>query len=182
MIYGDKKESISLGVRIIIAKNNQVVIVRQRKLNNRDVYIFPGGGIQKGEDIFSAAERELKEETHLRAKIAKLLYIKELFSPGLHSIEFYVLARAVKGRLKLGIDPELADNRQVLQEVLWMSMSQLKKLNFYPKELREKLYSDWKSNFENITSYLGAETFSLKQYNKLFGPKKSAARSTRKCT
>ena len=166
-----KKESISLGVRIIVVKDNKVVIVRQRKLNNRDIYIFPGGGIQEREDVFSAAKRELKEETHLRIKITKLLYIKELFSPNLHSIEFYVLARAIKGKLRIGFDPELPDNHQVLKEVSWMPINKLKKLNFYPKELREKLYSDWKNSFENITSYLGTEVFSSKQYNKLFGPR-----------
>ena len=167
-----KKESIGLGVRVIIIKNNKVVLVRQRKPNGRDVYIFPGGGIQKKEGIFSSAKREVKEETGLEIKTNKLLYIKELFSPNLHSLEFYVLAKISKGKLKLGQDPELEKNRQVLKEVLWVPINTLEKLNFYPRELKKKLYRDWKRNFQNITNYLGTNVFSSKQYNRLFAPRR----------
>jgi len=62
-----------LGVRAIIIKENKVVLVRQEKANGRDVYIFPGGGIEENKDIFSAVQREIKEETSLEIKIKKLL-------------------------------------------------------------------------------------------------------------
>jgi len=166
----EAKEIINLGVRVIIIQNNKILVIRQTKPNGRDVYILPGGGIEKGEDIFTAAEREVKEEGRLKIKAQKLLYVKELFGPNLHSFEFYVLGKTLGGRLKLGYDPEKG-NAQVLKNILFMPLNKLKNLSFHPKELKTKLEKDNRQSFKGTSIYLGAQRFSPKQFKRLFGTK-----------
>ncbi len=165
------QEKISLGVRVIIIRNNKVLVVKQTKPNGQKVYVLPGGGIKKGEDVFTAAEREVKEESCLKIRPQKLLYLKELFGPNQHSFEFYVLGEIKEGRLCLGCDPELSKARQILKSVLFIPLEDLKKINFFPQELRVKLKNDWQKRFGDITAYLGVQRFSPKQYKHLFGPK-----------
>jgi len=166
-----QKQTINLGVRVIIIQNNKVLVVCQRKPNNQDVYILPGGGIHTNEDIFTAAKREVQEESCLKIKPVKLLYLKELFGPNLHSFEFYVLGKIISGRLKLGHDPELSHDSQILKKIIFVPFKDLKKLKFYPQELRIKLVKDWQKKFKNIDSYLGVQQFTPKQFQRLFNKK-----------
>ena len=164
-----RKEKIGMSVRVVIIKGNKVLIIRQQKHNKRNVCIFPGGMIERGEDIFAAAVREAKEESCLKIKPQRLLYLKEVFAFHLHGLEFYILGKIVSGRLSLGCDPELPKDGQVLKEVGFKPMKDLKKLSFYPQELRTKLYQDWRRKFKNTPIYLGTQRFSPKQYRRLFG-------------
>ncbi|GEM_PF-1094488 len=165
------KQKIKLGVRVIIFRKNKILIIRQSKINGRDVYILPGGGVEGEEDILACAEREVKEETFLDIRAEKVLYIKELFGPNLHSLEFYVLGKIIGGSLRLGRDPELSKNAQCLKEVVFIELEKLARLNFYPRELRINLKKDKRRNFQTARIYLGAQRFSLKQFIRLFGPK-----------
>ncbi|MGC9049210.1 MAG: NUDIX domain-containing protein [Patescibacteria group bacterium] len=166
-----QKEKIGLSARVIIIRGSKVLVVRQQKPNGRDVYILPGGGIKPNEDIFTAAEREVAEESCLKIKVLRLLYLKELFSPNLHSFEFYVLGKVMGGKLDLGYDPELAKKRQVLKQIVFVSIKALKKLRFYPQELRIKLEKDSRRKFKNIAVHLGVQRFTPKQYKRLFESK-----------
>lgn len=166
-----RKEQISLGVRVIIIRGDKVLIIRQRKPNGRDVYILPGGGIEASEDIFTAARREVFEECSINVKVQKLLYIKELFAPDLRSFEFYVLGKMLSGKLGIGYDPELPQDDQVLKQIIFMPINNLKNIRFYPQELRTKLAKDYKKRFKNITIHLGVQRFTPKQYKRLFGSK-----------
>lgn len=167
----NKKEIINLGVRVIVIQNNEILIVKQRKPNGRDVYVLPGGSVNPNEDIFSAAKREVWEETCLKIKTIKLVYLKELFGPNLHSFEFYILGRIIGGCLNLGCDPELPKNSQILITVKFVPLKNLGKLNFYPRELRTKLIRDKQRGFKNINIYLGTQRFTEKQFKRLFGKK-----------
>ena len=94
---------------------------------------MPGGGIKSGENIFAAAEREVAEESCLEIRAKQLLYLKELFGPNLHSFEFYVLGKIKAGKLSLGYDPELAKNCQVLKQIIFIPIKDLKKYVFTPR-------------------------------------------------
>ncbi len=67
----------TFGVRLIVLNdNNQVLLVKH---SYRPGYFFPGGGIDKGEEILDAAKRELFEETNLKANIFELQGIYRFF-------------------------------------------------------------------------------------------------------
>ena len=63
--------------RGIILRNNEVLMVQQRVQRGAIVWVFPGGGIEKGETPEEACIREVKEETGLEVKICSLLHTLE---------------------------------------------------------------------------------------------------------
>ena len=50
---------ITLGVRVILLRDNEVLLVRH---TYREGWFFPGGGVDKGETLEAAARREAEEE------------------------------------------------------------------------------------------------------------------------
>lgn len=167
----NKKLDINLGIRVILLKGNNVLVVKQKKPNGRFVHILPGGGIEEGENIFAAAKREIEEETNLKIEPLKLLYLKEIFDPYRHNFEFYVLGKIKAGKASLGYDPEKDVDNQCLSKVYFISLDRLKDINFYPQELRIRLKKDWQQDFKNISTYLGCQKISPAQYKRLFGNK-----------
>lgn len=53
---------ITIGVKIICLNNEKVLLVKTSYSSN---WQLPGGGIKKGETVFEAATRELKEECNI---------------------------------------------------------------------------------------------------------------------
>lgn len=58
------------GVRVILIKNNKVLLV-QHRYNN--LWVFPGGGVDGNEDFYNAGKREVIEETGYKIKDFELI-------------------------------------------------------------------------------------------------------------
>jgi len=50
----------TFGVRVLLKRGNEILLIKHPY---DDFWVFPGGGIKKGEDEMVAAKREIKEET-----------------------------------------------------------------------------------------------------------------------
>jgi 8-oxo-dGTP diphosphatase len=151
--------NISLGVRALIKTDKGLIMVEHNEEKNGEILIFPGGGMESGENIFKAIEREVKEETNLIVKSEKIIYIRETFYNGDSGIEFYIICSLIGGNLLLGVDPELEDNKQILQGVREVNWNEIKNNKWYPEELHDRLEGDLKNNIDTIL-YLGIKDFS----------------------
>ena len=69
-----KKLPLRSGVGIIVLNKENKVFVAKRIDNPKNFWQMPQGGINKNEDFFTAALRELKEET----SIVSVKLIKEI--------------------------------------------------------------------------------------------------------
>ena len=69
-----KKLPLRSGVGIILLNKENKVFVAKRIDNPKNFWQMPQGGIDKGEDLYTAALRELKEET----SITSIKLIKEI--------------------------------------------------------------------------------------------------------
>ncbi len=147
---------MTIGVRAIIKDGDSVIMVSHKEKAHGHFLLFPGGGVEKGESIFQAVEREVREETHLFVEAKKILYLREVTYKGGFGIEIYVLCALVDGELKLGHDPEHAKNNQVLVGVERIPISELNRYDWKPEELRDLLQADILAgaNIPNI-KYLG---------------------------
>ena len=65
----------SVGVRAIIISQDGVMLVCHNEPVHGRFYIFPGGGVEKGETLFTAVEREVREETGIQVQADRIVYI-----------------------------------------------------------------------------------------------------------
>ena len=69
-----KRLPLRSGVGIVLLNKENKVFVAKRIDNPKNFWQMPQGGIDKGEDFYTAALRELKEET----SITSIKLIKEI--------------------------------------------------------------------------------------------------------
>lgn len=146
-----------LGVRAIIKRGDSIIMVEHTKDEYGKFLLFPGGGVEKNESIFSAVEREVLEETNLIVKAKNIFYVREVEHNNLFGIEFYILCEYISGVLSLGYDPELVGKDQILTGIKELPISKLNDQKWKPEELHDQLIYD----LENIQSvknikYLGS--------------------------
>ena len=81
-----------------------------------------------GESAEETLKREFVEETGLEVEIVKFLFVNEFLNPPLHGIELFFWVKNKGGKLNTGMDPELTNNYQIIQEAKFLSIQQLKQM------------------------------------------------------
>lgn len=133
---------MTAGVRAIIKDGDSIVMVSHQEKKYGKILLFPGGGIEKGESIFEATEREVFEETKLVVKAKQIMYIREVKYKSEIGLEFYVFCKLLSGKLELGNDPEHDAKKQILTDVERISITELRQREWKPEELKEGLIKD----------------------------------------
>jgi len=123
-IYGNK---LRIRVGGICVKNDQVLLVKHVNLGKDNIlWAPPGGGIIFGESAHVALQREFLEETGLTIVTEKLLFVNEYIHPPLHAVELFFLVKETGGNLKIGTDPEMQMEHQIIQETAYLSFAEIK--------------------------------------------------------
>ena len=120
-----------LRVRVggILSKNDKILLLKHKNLGSSGyLWLPPGGGVEYGESLEEALKKEFREETHLEVEVEEYLFINEFIKEPYHAIELFFSVRYVSGRLKLGIDPELAADKQILTEARFFSKEEISQL------------------------------------------------------
>lgn len=134
-------------VAVIINKGD--VLLMYRLKNGKEYYVFPGGGVEKGETVEQAVLRETKEETSVKIRIEKLLY-HHIYDDGTE--HFFYLCRYLSGKPSLDEANELRSMREENNNFYnpeWHRIKDLLQLLLYPLEIRDWLLDDIKTNFRN---------------------------------
>ena len=131
------------GVRIIVLDNQKRTLLVRQHHEDRDIWMAPGGCIEEGESAVEAAVREVKEETDLDIGITRLLWhVEEVSDRGQRFVNFF-LGELLEpaDHMKLGYDPELDEDKQVLREVRFLSRSEIEGLEvLYPDFLKDEFW------------------------------------------
>ena len=91
-----KKLPLRSGVGIVVLNKENKVFVAKRIDNPKNFWQMPQGGIDKGEDLYAAALRELKEET----SITSIKLIKEIEGTITYELPKHLLGIIWKGKYK----------------------------------------------------------------------------------
>ena len=148
-----KKLPLRNGVGIIVLNKENKVFVARRIDNPKNFWQMPQGGVDKDEDLLSAAYRELEEET----SINKVELIKEIEGTITYELPKHLLGIIWKGKYKgqkqkwflmryLGKDEDIniKTSKPEFLEWKWIDLEMITtvvvdfKLHVY-KELKEKI-------------------------------------------
>jgi 8-oxo-dGTP diphosphatase len=142
-VFGNK-----LRVRVsgICIQNDQILLVKHLSLGTKGIFWAPpGGGMEFGESAEESLIREFKEETGLDIKINQFLFINEFMEPPLHSVELFFEVGITGGQLKKGKDPEMSENKQIIDEVRFLSFEEL---NLIDKNMVHNMFKLVKNPWE----------------------------------
>ena len=122
---------------------------------DRPFWTPPGGGVEFGEGLAEALQREVREETGVDVEVGPLRYALDFVRPPLHAVSFYFTCTAPDLTVaRLGSDPELGD-RQLLRSLRLVPFDELPGLTVYPEPFVGRLAADARAGFPEGTVYLG---------------------------
>ncbi len=107
----------------VVCRDGKLLLV-EKKMNGRDFFALPGGGIEENETPEEAALRELEEEAGVKGRLLRPLAIE--YKPDLESriFTFYVEISSDAVPQK-GRDPEVPEEEQSIVGVAWFSLDEI---------------------------------------------------------
>ncbi|WP_439556327.1 NUDIX domain-containing protein [Dyadobacter sp.] len=113
----------------ICIRNERILMVRHQLYGaDEPFWSTPGGGVQLGEPATNALVREMAEETGLKAEVGRLLFVNEHIQLPLHAIELFFEILEFQGDITRGNDPELAAGKQIIEDVAFLTLNEIKRL------------------------------------------------------
>lgn len=130
---------IRLSSRAIIIQNNALLLIEYNDATGLH-YNFPGGGLETGESLHEALERELLEECCAELDAAALAFIYE-YTPRLCKFRYGttpMLAFLFSCTLKKGVVPRMPAKPDAHQTaVKWVALERLDDIVLLPKLTNE---------------------------------------------
>jgi 8-oxo-dGTP diphosphatase len=121
----------------------EVILMRRVRADRGEYYVIPGGSVETGEPIKTAAARELLEETNVKFILQEELY--QSHNPSSKRIGHYFLARWLEGEPALNpYSPEMTERENSSNEYHpeWVKLSEVSSLNLFPSVIRLRLATD----------------------------------------
>lgn len=121
---------------VVLIENGKVALIERHRAG-KHYYVFPGGGVDKGETPEQAAVREMEEETGLRVSVQRKL--AEIHF-GLSEQVYYLVDR-MDGMFGTGTGEEFTDSdpddpSEGVYIAIWMPLEELPQHdNVYPADV-----------------------------------------------
>ena len=126
------------GVGIIVLNKDNKIFVAKRIDNPKNFWQMPQGGVDEGEDLLTAAYRELEEETSIK----NVELVQEIDGMFIYELPKNLLGIIWKGKFKG-------------QKQKWFLMRYLGKDSEINIQTKKPEFLDWKwINLEDITKYV----------------------------
>lgn len=129
------REYQKVAVHGLIEKDGKFVVLHRSSLNDymADYWDIPGGTVEFGENHIEALEREILEETGIKAKVEKPLFVHSFMSgPERHQFQIIYSCKYIEGEIEL--NPEEHDQYLLAS---FDEMGTLKKIDFLEAFLKD---------------------------------------------
>ena len=139
-------DHIRVRVNGLLIRNDALLMVQlSSPIEQKRIWMPPGGGLQFGESLEMAAKREVAEETGIEVAVGPLWYLQQVRSDGIHAIEFYYKCDHQRGTLKTGTDPEYGEE-QIIRDADFIPIDELDRPDVFPAYLRTGFAADIREN------------------------------------
>lgn len=122
-LYGNRLRVRACGICIQAEK---ILLINHKYLAENDFWAPPGGGILVGERAETCVVREFMEETSLTISVDKFLFGCEFINAPLHAVELFFEVSILAGVPKKGVDPEMGQKNQIIQDLRFISEADIK--------------------------------------------------------
>ncbi len=142
---------IRISARGIIINNNKILL---NEFGHGEYYNIPGGGVEPGETVKQAVEREIFEESGLNVTVGDLIFTHEYepnhcnFIYGKRPQISFVFRCFLNGDDKIkppSVPDKDPDNPEITSEAKWIQISDLENINYVPY-IHEELMEYIKTN------------------------------------
>lgn len=131
-------ERPKIGVRVIIVRDNKVLLGRRKNAHGEGTWSFPGGHLEFNESVEECARREVLEEAGIKIKHLRLAtFTNDRFEKeNKHYVTLYVLSKYDLGSVEVK-EPEKCERWgwfewDKLPEPLFIPLQNLLKQGFNP--------------------------------------------------
>lgn len=112
--------SHTIGVgAVVINKQNELLMVRDRINNDHSLYKLPGGMVEHGDKLSDAVEREVWEETGIKAKLTKMVSVLNSYPYRFNKSNMYIVFQLEPLTLEINI----IDTHEI-EEAIWMPLDE----------------------------------------------------------
>jgi 8-oxo-dGTP diphosphatase len=119
-------EALRLRACGILINEHGILMVRHQGLSEAGyLWAPPGGGMEYGQSACECLEREFLEETGLIITTEEFMFVNEFHAAPLHAVELFFKVKQTGGQLKIGFDPELGPDQQIIDEVRYFQQNDL---------------------------------------------------------
>lgn len=128
-------------VRAIIIQSDELLTIKRVK-GDETFWVFPGGGVDDGENHMVALKRECKEELGLDVEVFELMFEYEFDNKKFGAQEeFFYRCEIVGGELGTGDGPEYTQPSEENgnYEPVWIKLSKIESMDVRPLEIKNKL-------------------------------------------
>lgn len=143
------------GVRAVILRERQLLLLRKAYEDGSERYVLPGGAQDQGETLSEALQRECREEIGTEVMVSGLLYLADYFKPRTgqpdmlrQQLELLFLCE-VPGDY-VAQNGHAPDKHQAA--VVWVAQDRLTQINLMPSDLSGVLSS---ADLNSHPVYLG---------------------------
>ena len=133
-------------VRAIIMDNNKILAIKRIK-EDEVYYVFPGGGVEEGEELEEALKRECREELGVEIKIIKN-FASERFNRGnIKQMEYFYICEIISGEIGTRNGPEydVNSNYEGTHSIEWIS-DKFQDYDLRPENISSKLFNYLKND------------------------------------
>lgn len=127
-------------VRAIIIEDEKILLIKRVK-PQKTYWIFPGGGIENGEENKQALIRECKEELGVDVEVGKLFAQTVFYWDGQPEENFFYFCKIVGGEIGSGSGREYENDTyyEGTHEIEWVDIEKLEDIQLLPEEVKSKL-------------------------------------------
>ena len=109
-------------------EGDKLLLVDHKGISDGHFWAPPGGGVDFGRTILATLINEFRDETGLIIKPGEFRFIGEFINDPLHAIEVYFDVTRISGHLNLGVDPEMPESDQILNDLRFMTFEEIMNL------------------------------------------------------